>query len=172
MRVMNNGTYTHGFYASANGLLRRTGVWLAGIPITSKGAARNQRKKFSGRVNQDNLFAFNEKKKIEAVEEKGYWDHNKDNTPINRWQYLRWAQQVHEENIFIEKMNTMPVDQKYRMKKMLELPFNPQWIMPAAFFLYIVWAYVRYQVFGTTERDTAINSLKLIHSSPKPWDRQ
>lgn len=121
-----------------------------------------------GRVNAEKLFTFNDKLGKDALKEKTYWDLYKDQHPVNRRWWLRWEKKMREESIFAHRIETMPVDQKYKLKKALIQPNYIAALMPVGMFLYIVFCYVRYQIWGVTPSEASMGTAKFIQMTPRP----
>ncbi|RHW69710.1 hypothetical protein DPX39_100129400 [Trypanosoma brucei equiperdum] len=77
------------------------------------------RKGAMGRINAERLYAFNKTLKKDTLRERGYWEVSKDSHPINRWSYRRWKQRKEELSVFEDKLEKVPVDQKFKIKKLL-----------------------------------------------------
>lgn len=121
----------------------------------------------AGRINSSKLFAFNKDKKDDALRERGYWERNKDTHPINRFMYRRWEKNMEQETIFRDKASKLPVDQQFKMKKLLSVNNLSFWI-PLAMVGYFVFCYLRYQQWGTTPTSSSFGMARLVQNLSKP----
>jgi len=121
-----------------------------------------------GRVNSENMFAFNKKKKDEAIEEKSFWSLNKDSHPINHWSFTRWAERKRKEDLFEQRINTLPPDQMVAQKWTLTTLQHLGWLLPVGVVVYTALCYVRYQVFGVTPADASLGITRFLHGSARP----
>lgn len=120
-----------------------------------------------GRVHSARLYAFNKTLKKDALRERSYWEANKDSHPINRWSYRRWKANHEELSMFEDKLSRVPVDQKFKIKKLLTVA-NISVIGPIVLVLYFLFCYSRYALWGITPIDGATAIARTIHNLPRP----
>ncbi|KAG8347043.1 hypothetical protein ERJ75_000928600 [Trypanosoma vivax] len=121
----------------------------------------------AGRVNSDRLYAFNKTLKKETLREHGYWEVNKDAHPINRWSYRRWKERREELSVFEDKLEKAPVDQKFKIKKLLTV-VNISVLGPTIIVLYFVFCYWRHRLWGITPIDGAGAIVRSVQNLPRP----
>ncbi len=121
-----------------------------------------------GRVGADKkLYAFNKELKYQSMKERTYWEVNKDVHPINRWWWLRWSKKIRQESMFTERVNSTPVDQRYKLKKLLEMPSKATLILPTVMAFYVAYAFIRYKLFGTTPAEVGAGTSRFVSMLPK-----
>nr|CCC94273.1 conserved hypothetical protein [Trypanosoma congolense IL3000] len=125
------------------------------------------RKGAMGRVNADRLYAFNKTLKKDALRERGYWEVSKDSHPINRWSYRRWRQRNEELSVFQEKLDKVPVDQKFKIKKLLTVA-NISVLGPIVIVCYFVFCYWRHRLWGITPVDGSASVVRSVQNLPRP----
>lgn len=125
------------------------------------------RKGGAGRVNAGRLYAFNKMLKKDALRERTYWEESKDSHPINRWSYGRWKRRQEELSVFEEKLEKTPVDQKFKIKKLLTVA-NISMIGPVALVVYFLFCWGRHKLFGMTPIDGATALARGIQNLPRP----
>lgn len=125
------------------------------------------RKGAAGRVNSSRLYAFNKTLKKDALRERGYWEVNKDTHPVNRWSYRRWKKRNEELSVFEDKYERVPVDQKFKMKKLVSVANTSVW-GPLFLCGYFLFCFVRYSIWGTTPSDGANAVARGIQNLPRP----
>ena len=125
------------------------------------------RKGAAGRVNAARLYAFNKTLKTDALRERTYWEENKDTHPINRWSYRRWKERNEELSMFEDKLSKVPVDQKFKIKKLLTVA-NVSIIGPIVLVFYFSFCYFRYHWWGITPIDGASAIARGIQNLPRP----
>lgn len=118
-------------------------------------------------MNADRLYAFNKTLKKDALRERSYWETNRDTHPINRWSYRRWKSRNDEISMFKDKLDKVPVDQKFKIKKLLTIA-NISVVGPVAITLYLVFCYIRYHTWGITPTDGASAVARGIQNLPRP----
>lgn len=121
----------------------------------------------AGRVNSTKLFAFNKEKKEDALRERGYWERHKDSHPVNRFLYRRWEKNMEKETIFRDKASKLPIDQQFKMKKLLSVN-NLSYVIPLAMGGYFLFCYVRYEKWGTTPTGSSFGMARQVHNLSKP----
>lgn len=125
------------------------------------------RKGAAGRVNADRLYAFNKTLKTDSLRERSYWEVNKDTHPINRWSYRRWRERNEELSMFEDKLSKVPVDQKFKIKKLLTVA-NISVIGPIVLVVYFTFCFFRYRWWGITPIDGASAIARGIQNLPRP----
>ena len=121
----------------------------------------------AGRVNAGRLYAFNKTLKKDALRERTYWEESKNSHPINRWSYGRWKRRQEELSVFEEKLEKTPVDQKFKIKKLLTVA-NISIIGPLALVVYFLFCWGRHKLFGMTPIDGATALARGIQNLPRP----
>ncbi|CCW65815.1 unnamed protein product [Phytomonas sp. EM1] len=121
----------------------------------------------SGRVNASRLYAFNQTLKKDALRERSYWEVSKDSHPINRWSYRRWKNRKEELSVFEDKLEKVPIDQKFKMKKLLTV-VNISVLGPIVLGVYFLFCYLRYYGWGITPADGASAIARGIQNLPRP----
>lgn len=147
-------------------MLRRTVTARGPTMATTSTFAANKKQAY-GRVNTRNLFSYNKDKPVDAMKERTYWEVNKDVHPINRWWWLRWSKKIRSESLFTERVNSFPVDQRYKLKKILLAPSKATLILPVMMSCYIVYCYIRHKFFGTTPRDASVGTNRFMAMMPR-----
>ncbi|CBH16384.1 uncharacterized protein TEOVI_000722200 [Trypanosoma equiperdum] len=125
------------------------------------------RKGAMGRINAERLYAFNKTLKKDTLRERGYWEVSKDSHPINRWSYRRWKQRKEELSVFEDKLEKVPVDQKFKIKKLLTVA-NISVLGPIMILLYFAFCYLRYRLWGITPIDGAGAVVRGVQNLPRP----
>ncbi|EAN86932.1 hypothetical protein TcYC6_0009880 [Trypanosoma cruzi] len=125
------------------------------------------RKGAAGRVNADRLYAFNKTLKKDVLRERSYWEVSKDSHPVNRWSYRRWKRRKEELSIFEERLDKVPVDQKFKIKKLLTVA-NISVVGPIALFFYFLFCYWRHRLWGITPIDGASAIARGVQNLPRP----
>ncbi|EPY43353.1 hypothetical protein AGDE_00568 [Angomonas deanei] len=125
------------------------------------------RKGAIGRVNSERLYAFNKTLKKDALRERSYWEVSKDSHPINRRSYRRWKERNEELSIFEDKLDKVPVDQKFKIKKLLTVA-NLSVVGPIVLVFYFLFCYLRYNGWGITPMDGASAIARSIQNLPRP----
>lgn len=153
-------------------MLRRTCVSRAGFFKSSATAAAGngdmwERKQANGRVNAQKLYAFNETLKKDHLKERHYWSENKDLHPINRYQYNKWQERNEKDSIFLHRFNAVPVDQQFRIKKVLSSG-NFNLLVPMFAVLLVGFSYIRYKVWGITAVDGQTSIMRNALGNAKP----
>lgn len=120
-----------------------------------------------GRVNNKNLFAYNKDLKVDAIKERTYWEMNKDTHPINRWSWLRWKKKLRQESVFTERINSFPIDQRYKLKKLMAMPNRAPLILPVTMGFYFLYCFLRYYVFGTTPSEASVGTNRFVAMLPR-----
>ncbi|CCW71645.1 unnamed protein product [Phytomonas sp. Hart1] len=120
-----------------------------------------------GRVNSSRLYAFNQTLKKDALRERSYWEVSKDSHPINRWTYRRWKNRKEELGVFQDKLEKVPIDQKFKIKKLLAV-VNISVLGPIVLVVYFSFCYLRYYVWGITPADGASAIARSIQNLPRP----
>lgn len=120
-----------------------------------------------GRVAASKLFRFNPNLKDEALKERHFWEVNKNLHPLNRSQYLRWETKMRKESIFMDKVEKMPIDQKYRIRKQMLTPRFIALILPLFVVVYVVFCYVRKALFGITPHDASVSIIRFLQLLPR-----
>ncbi|EPY35126.1 hypothetical protein STCU_01237 [Strigomonas culicis] len=110
---------------------------------------------------------YNKTLKKDALRERSYWEVSKDSHPINRWSYRRWKERNEEMSIFEDKLDKVPVDQKFKIKKLLTVA-NISIIGPIVLVFYFLFCYFRYNVWGITPTDGATALARGIQNLPRP----
>jgi hypothetical protein len=127
------------------------------------------KKRMAGRINATHrLFAFNKELKADALKEKSYWELNKDAHPINRYWYRKWFDKVREESIFHERINKMPVDIKYKLKKTLYQSSAAQYAIPSFVVIYFAYCWLRHKIWGVTPSEASMSTMRYVQLSPSP----
>lgn len=119
-----------------------------------------------GRVHAERLYAFNATLKKKAISERGYWDDNKNNHPINKWSYQKWEKQVHSDAAFLDRVDKLPPDLKFKTTKMARM-VNLRMIMPLGIALYIVMCYVRYKWWGINPNEASASVMRTYGNSAR-----
>lgn len=132
---------------------------MAPVNFVKRGAA--------GRVNASRLYAFNKTLKSDALRERTYWEVSRDSHPINRWSYRRWKNRNEEISVFEDKLSKVPVDQKFKIKKLLTVA-NISVIGPIVLVVYFFFCYARYTWWGITPIDGATAIARGIQNLPRP----
>mmetsp|Transcript_42118 Transcript_42118/g.48826 ORF Transcript_42118/g.48826 Transcript_42118/m.48826 type:complete len:134 (-) Transcript_42118:64-465(-) len=125
------------------------------------------RKGAAGRVNAARLYAFNETLKKDALRERSYWEDSKDSHPVNRWTYNRWKARQDETQIFEEKYEKVPVDQRFKIKKLMSI-INVNYLGPLVLALYLLFCWSRHRIYGLTPIDGATSIARGIQNLPRP----
>jgi hypothetical protein len=125
------------------------------------------RKGTIGRVNAARLFAFNETLKKDTLRERSYWEDSKDSHPINRWQYRKWKERQDELSLFEEKFEKVPVDQKFKIKKLLSVT-NISYLTPFVILSYLLFCFFRHKWYGMTPIDGSTALARGIQNLPRP----
>ena len=120
-----------------------------------------------GRISSDRLYKFNERLSKQALQEKSYWDVNKNTHPINRWSYLRWEKRMRDESLFADRANKLPVDQKFRFKKQVMAASNTRFMIPLGIGAYFFFCWFRYKWFGVTPGEGSVSVTQYIKFLPK-----
>lgn len=131
-------------------------------------SASIKQKAMFGRIKASNLFTFNKELPKQALQEKTYWELHKDAHPVNRRWYQRWEKKVRQESIFTHRIETMPVDQKYKLKKNLMSPSNVAMGIPVGMILYFLFCYVRYVVWGVSPSEASVGTARFVQMLPRP----
>jgi hypothetical protein len=131
-----------------------------------KTGSANKKAQF-GRVNSGNLYAYNKDLKQEALKERTYWEVNKDAHPVNRWSWLRWQKKIKSESVFTERVNSFPIDQRYKIKKLMAMPNRAPLILPIVMGFYFVYCFLRYYVFGTTPSEASVGTNRFVAMLPR-----
>lgn len=121
----------------------------------------------AGRVNASRLYAFNKTLKKDALRERTYWEVSQNSHPINRWSYTRWKNRNEEISVFEDKLDKVPVDQKFKIKKLLTVA-NISVIGPIVIVVYFLFCYCRYSWWGITPIDGATSIARSIQNLPRP----
>jgi hypothetical protein len=127
-------------------------------------------KKAKGRVNASKLFGVNPFATRDALKEKHYWELYKQSHPINRWQYRRWEERLRKESLFVDRINSLPIDQRYKLKKELLTPNNVALMVPVGMTFYLVYCFVRYKVWGITPAEAGVSTARYVQLGPRPPD--
>ena len=127
-------------------------------------------KRAQGRINPTKLFGISPFATREALKEKNYWELYKDAHPINRWQFRKWETKLREESMFLERINSLPVDQRYKLRKALLTPSNVGLIIPIGLAIYTCFCFVRYKVWGVTPAEASVGAARYVQLGPRPPD--
>ncbi len=133
---------------------------------SSAGAGGNKKAQY-GRVNTKKLFAYNKDLKQDALKERTYWEVNKDAHPINRWSWLRWQKKLKNESYFTERTNSFPIDQRYKLKKLMAMPNRAPLILPIVMIFYLFYCFMRYYVFGSTPSESSAGTNRFVAMLPR-----
>ena len=135
--------------------------------MSTKTFAANKKQQY-GRVGADKkLYAFNKDLKYDAMKERTYWEVNKDVHPINRWGWLRWSKKIRKESLFTERVNSFPVDQRYKLKKLMEMPSKATLILPTVVAFYLGYCFIRFKFFGTTPAESGAGTSRFVAMLPR-----
>lgn len=121
----------------------------------------------AGRINASRLYAFNKTLKTDALRERTYWEVSQNSHPINRWSYNRWRNRNEELSVFEHKLDKVPVDQKFKIKKLLTVA-NISVIGPVVLLLYFLFCFFRYKWWGIAPMDGAAAIARNIQNLPRP----
>lgn len=124
-------------------------------------------KEVLGRVNSDRLFKFNEKLKHNALSEKGYWEVNKNSHPLNRRSWLKWENRMINESLWIDRVNKLPTDQKFKLKKGIAHSTHAKFAVPVGIFVYFFYCWFKYKYYGVTPGQTATSMSKYARWIPR-----
>ena len=127
-------------------------------------------KKAKGRVNPAKLMSINPFATREALKDKTYWELYKNSHPINRWQFRRWEERLRKESLFVDRINSMPVDQRYKLRKELLTPSNIGLLIPIGMAMYFGYCFVRYKVWGITPAEAGVSTARYVQLGPRPPD--
>lgn len=125
------------------------------------------KKGIAGRINAAGLFASNDKLKKEALREKGYWEVNRESHPINRASYRRWEKRMEEETLFKDKASKLPVDQQFKMKKLMSVT-NIAFLGPLTIIGYFIFCYFRYWFWGVTPIEGSTQLSRSLQNLSRP----
>ena len=125
------------------------------------------RKGAVGRINAGRLHAFNETMKKDTLRERSYWEDSKDSHPINRWSFKRWKARQDELSVFQEKFENVPVDQKFKIKKLMSVT-NLAVLGPIVLVMYLFFCWSRHRIYGLTPIDGATAIARGIQNLPRP----
>lgn len=128
------------------------------------------KRKAAGRVNPEKLAKLNPEVKKEALRDKSYWELYKNWHPINRWQWRKWEKQMREESVFLERINSLPVDQRYKLRKSLLTPQNIAIGVPVGMALYFGYCYFRYRIWGITPSEAGTSTARYVQMGARPPD--
>lgn len=125
------------------------------------------RKGAVGRINAGRLHAFNETMKKDTLRPRSYWEEGKDSHPINRWTFKRWKARQDELSVFQEKFENVPVDQKFKIKKLMSVT-NLAILGPVVLIAYLLFCWSRHKIYGLTPIDGATAIARGIQNLPRP----
>lgn len=127
-------------------------------------------KKAKGRVNPTKLFGVNPFASREALKDKNYWELYKNSHPINRWQYRKWEERLRKESVFVDRINSLPVDQRYKLRKALLSPSNIGLVIPIGMTCYFGYCFIRFKVWGVTPQEAGVSAVRYVQLGPRAPD--